>query len=141
MRRTAFATALLALLTLAACGGGSSPAPTGGGGATPAASAPAASEPGESVAAAACEQTTDAATVEIEIADFAFSPASATAKVGDVVNWTNNDSQAHSAAFEGCSTERLDNGASGALVFTEAGTYNYVCGIHPSMKATLEVTE
>lgn len=136
MRRTVFATALLALLALAACGGGSSPAPTTGGGATPAAS-----EPGESIAAAACEQTTDAATVEIEIADFAFSPASATAKVGDVVNWTNNDSQAHSAAFEGCSTERLDNGASGALVFTQAGTYNYVCGIHPSMKATLEVTE
>jgi plastocyanin len=136
MRRSAFAAALLALLTLAACGGGSTPAPTGGGGATPAAS-----EPEGSVVAAACAQSTDAATVEIEIADFAFSPASATAKVGDVVSWTNNDSQTHSAAFDSCSTERLDNGASGALVFTEPGTYDYVCGIHPSMTATLEVTE
>jgi plastocyanin len=80
--------------------------------------------------------------VEIAIADFAFDPEAATASVGDVVGWTNSDSAPHSAVFgdAGCGTDTLASGDAGALVFNEAGTYEYVCGIHPAMTGTLEVS-
>ena len=132
----------LVVLLVAACSGGSgagvSSAPASVGGSV-AVSAPASA--GGS-AGGACASSTDAATVEVAIADFAFDPAEATASVGDVVGWTNNDSAPHSAVFgdAGCGTETLANGDSGALVFNEAGTYEYVCGIHPQMKGTLEVS-
>jgi plastocyanin len=57
------------------------------------------------------------------------------------VTWTNEDSAPHSAVFEGCETAQLSQGDSGSLVFNEPGTYDYVCGVHPTMTATLEVTE
>jgi plastocyanin len=90
---------------------------------------------------APCATSTDSPSVDVTIADFAFDPQPATASVGDVVGWTNEDSAPHSAIFEdGCGTETLATGDSGALVFNEAGTHNYVCGIHPQMKGTVEVS-
>jgi plastocyanin len=139
--------ALFAFTALAACSAGS---PSGAPPSTPASppSVPAsppvasASAPAGSPAAAACAETTDAATVEVRMAGRAFSPATATAKVGDVVGWTNNDSAPHNAIFgAGCRTATLEQGDSASLVFTAPGTYGYACGIHPDMTATIEVSE
>ena len=50
------------------------------------------------------------------MANFAFNPATITAKVGDVVTWTNNDTTAHTATVksdETCTTENLASGATG----------------------------
>ncbi len=128
------------VLLLAACG-------SGGAVSSAPASVPAsvvASVPASAAAStgAACESSTDAPAVEVAIVDFAFDPESASAGVGDVVGWSNDDSAPHSAVFgdAGCGTETLASGDSGALVFTEAGTYEYVCGIHPAMKATIEIS-
>lgn len=133
-RRTmsAIAAAFALTLTLAACSGsGSSSAP---------ASAPAASE--AAPAAAACTPSTDAGTVEVAIKDFAFSPAQITAKVGDVVAFSNGDTTAHTATLDdgACTTGNIGAGTTGALVFTAAGTYPFHCAIHSSMKGTITVS-
>jgi plastocyanin len=135
LRRAGFGAFIV--VALAGCSG-AQPAASTPGGAAASSAAPAAS----ASAAAACADATEAATVEVGIANFAFDPATAQAKVGDVVEWTNNDSAPHSAVIDGasCATETLAGGQSGALVFNEPGTYNYVCGIHAQMKGTVEVS-
>jgi plastocyanin len=144
MRRLAVATAILLLpLVLAACGGGG--ATTAPAASVPAASEPAASEPAASApgAAEACAPSTETPTVTVEIANFAYEPAEATAKVGDVVGWNNADAAPHTATLDddSCGTGNISAGASGALVFNTAGSFPYHCAVHPNMKATLTVTE
>lgn len=136
----------------AACSGGATPTPAGGAAtppSTPATSvAPAsatASSPAPSTAGAACAAApVDAVTnVTVTIKDFAYDPEPVTAAVGDVITWKNDDSAPHSAtlADDSCGTAPIARGASGSLVFTAAGTYTYLCSIHPAqMKGfTIEV--
>ncbi len=117
------------LSLLAACGGGG--ATTAPAASQPAASQPAASEGGGTACAPAAAGA--AATVEVEIKDFTYNPEPVTAAVGDVISWTNADSAPHTASLAdgSCGTENLNQGDSGALVFTEAGTYTYMCNVHP----------
>ena len=77
----------------------------------------------------------------ITIKNFAFDPATLTIKVGENVTWTNEDSASHkvkevNGIFE---SSTLGNGQSFTYIFTTAGTYNYTCTIHPSMKGTVFV--
>jgi amicyanin len=81
------------------------------------------------------------ATHEVDIADFAFSPAELTITVGDTVTWTNRDPMIHTAtsvngAFD---SGDLDQGESYSLTFTAAGTYDYLCTPHPSMTGRIVV--
>jgi plastocyanin len=80
----------------------------------------------------ALASTAAAATEKVEIEGFAFSPTPVTINAGDTVTWTNHDDAQHSAAFVGGGprTPALSKGQSGSLIFTTAGTFNYVCGIH-----------
>src|SRR5256712_1928156 len=72
-----------------------------------------------------------AATSAVTIQNFAFSPTPLTIRAGDTVTWTNRDGAQHSAFFnDGFKTLVLSQGQSASLVFTSAGTLNYVCGIH-----------
>jgi plastocyanin len=77
----------------------------------------------------------------VSIANFAFSPTSITAKVGDKVTWTNNDSTTHTVTADdnSFSSGDLAPGASFSFTFTKAGTFPYHCSIHSSMKATVVV--
>ena len=105
-----------------------------------AASAPASAASG---AAGACAPSSTAGTVTVKIANFAFDPPTVTAKVGDTVTWTNNDSTQHTATVKSdpsCTTPNLDGGASSGITFTQAGTYDYACKIHPTMTGKIEVT-
>jgi len=73
------------------------------------------------------------------MANFAFNPASATAKVGDTITFTNSDSTAHEVKIDG---KDLGNQAPGATVTwtaTKAGTFPFSCVIHPNMTGTLTV--
>ena len=144
-RTLSLAVAAALLLIVAACSGGTaaSPAPASQAPSSeaPTSESPAASESG--VATEACAPSTDAGTVTATIADFAFSPATITAKVGDVISWTNNDSAPHTATVKSdatCTTENLANGASGGIVFNTAGSYDYFCKIHPTMAGKIEVS-
>jgi plastocyanin len=134
IRRASAALGLFSLLALAACGGGSA-----SGAPSTAASAPAESAGAE----LPCAPTGDPGTVAVSIKDLAFNPSSITAKVGDVVAFTNDDSANHTATLDegDCGTETLSNGASGGLTFSAAGTYPFHCAIHSSMTGTITVTE
>ena len=80
----------------------------------------------------------------IEISNFAFSPQTLRVQAGDAVTitWTNNDLAPHiivSDTGNELTSEKLNQGNSYSHIFTTAGTYNYHCSIHPSMKGQIIV--
>lgn len=87
---------------------------------------------------------TPATTDKVSISNFAFSPTDITVKKGTTVTWTNNDSVAHTIEFDTNDipkSETLGNGQTYSFMFNDEGTFNYICGIHPSMHGTVTVTE
>ncbi len=82
-----------------------------------------------------------AADSAVTIAGFAFDPATVTIQVGDSVTWTNQDSAAHTAtAGDGSfDTGSIANGASDTVTFDTAGTFAYICSIHPQMAGSVVV--
>jgi plastocyanin len=138
MRRAAAAAiALLLTLVLAACGGGTDPtAPP----ASVAGSQPA--SPGTPVAEG-CEPSSDPAAVTVQMANFAFDPAEVSAAVNDTISWENGDAAPHTATLDdgSCETGNIPTGGAGGLVFHTAGTFEYHCAIHPTMTASITITE
>jgi plastocyanin len=136
------------LLLVGACGGGTATsAPTTAvESQAPASEAPASEAPASeapSAAAGPCAPSDAAGAVSVKIASFAFDPATVTAKVGDVISWTNNDTVQHTATVkdnETCTTPALATDASGGITFSEAGSYDFFCKIHPQMTGKIEVT-
>ncbi len=85
---------------------------------------------------AALAQTAGAVT----IADFQFTPASLSVPLGTTVTWTNNGPTAHTATDQGVfDSGVLQAGQKFSFTFNTAGTFNYICTIHPSMKGTITV--
>lgn len=82
-----------------------------------------------------------AADSAVSIARFAFDPATVTIQVDDSVTWTNQDSVAHTAtAGDGSfDTGPIANGASDTVTFDTAGTFAYICSIHPQMTGSVVV--
>ncbi|HJX13238.1 MAG TPA: cupredoxin family copper-binding protein [Dehalococcoidales bacterium] len=79
--------------------------------------------------------------VAVEIASFAFSPATITVPAGTTVTWTNNDSAPHTVTtrtplFDSGS---LSRGETFSYTFAQAGAYEYYCAIHPRMTAVVIV--
>jgi plastocyanin len=126
-------------IALAACSSGAT-TPTN----APAASSGGATAAPASAAAAVCAKATTKGSVEIEIEDFKFKTEPIQAKVGDTITWTNKDTTPHSAAPDNnpeCATDTLNQGSSGSITYTVAGTYPYHCAIHPTqMKGTIVVS-
>jgi plastocyanin len=84
--------------------------------------------------------TAAAASTGVTIKDFKFAPASTSVHVGDTITWTNQDVAAHTATATGSfDTGSINQGKSGSHTFTKAGTFAYICSIHPSMKGTVIV--
>src|SRR5690606_9534210 len=80
------------------------------------------------------------ADASVTVAGFAFSPSAVTIGVGEGVTWTNNDDVPHSVAFSGGPTGPIMNqGESYSRTFDAAGTYSYLCGVHPSMSGSVTV--
>ncbi len=132
---------------LAACsgGGGASAAPPATeapASQAPASEAPVASEPAGGAAGGGCAPSTEAGVVEVDIQNFAYSPAAVEAAVGETITFTNRDEAPHTATLDegDCSTESLGQDATGGLVFDAAGTYPFHCRIHPNMTGTITVT-
>ena len=81
-----------------------------------------------------------AATIQITMENLEISPAEASAKVGDTIEWINKDVFAHTAtAKNGDFDVNLPAKKSGTLVLKKAGVVDYYCRYHPNMKATLKV--
>jgi LPXTG-motif cell wall-anchored protein len=77
----------------------------------------------------------------VTISDFQFTPATITIHVGDTVTWTNHGPSAHTATANDGSfnTGVLQKGHSASHTFTTAGTFTYICQIHPFMHGTVVV--
>jgi plastocyanin len=82
-----------------------------------------------------------AASASVAIRDFFFSPASTTIAVGDTVTWHNSGQAPHNATADDGSfkTPDLNPGASASQRFSTAGTFSYICTIHPNMHGTIRV--
>ena len=82
-----------------------------------------------------------AVTIQISMENLVFSPAEATAKVGDTIEWINKDVFAHTAtARNGDFDVTIPSNKTITLVLKKAGAIDYYCRFHPNMKATLTVT-
>jgi plastocyanin len=147
-----FVTALAAavcLTAVAACGD-TKPQTQAQPGAYPSATAtsqpsPAASQmPGMSMSPTGAPSGPAVATQSVKINQFAFGPQSITVKVGTTVTWTNGDQDSHTVTSQGNSgplkSATLGNGDTYKYTFTKAGTYEYLCTIHPFMTGTVVVT-
>lgn len=78
---------------------------------------------------------------DILMAGRVFSPRSLTVDVGTVVRWRNNDSREHTVTANDRSFDSglMAVGATFVRTFSVAGTYGYICAIHPDMTGTIAV--
>jgi plastocyanin len=78
----------------------------------------------------------------VRIADFAFTPDSRSAKVGDSVKWTNEDGATHTVTADDGAFDsgNLAAGKAFSFTFDKAGTFAYHCNIHQRMTGTVTVS-
>jgi len=75
----------------------------------------------------------------VAIQNFAFDPAVLAVKAGDTVTWTNDDSAPHQIKSDAFNSLQLAKGQTFSFIFPSAGTFDYSCAIHPSMKGQIVV--
>jgi plastocyanin len=149
MRQIARGFAMLAAGTLViACGGGSptaapTVAATAGAPTTAATVAPTTAGVATTAPEASCHEPAagEATDVQADVAGFEWGAVSA--KVGDVITWTNGDSAPHAVKTDDGSCVQANNipaSGTGSLVFDKAGSYPFICKIHPQMKGTITIT-
>lgn len=85
--------------------------------------------------------TATAGTASVSISNFSFQPGSLQVKAGTTVQWTNNDSTAHTVTSN---TSVFDSGtlavgSTFSFQFNQTGTFAYHCNIHPTMTGTITV--
>jgi plastocyanin len=80
---------------------------------------------------------------QVVMSGYAFGPRALTITAGDTVTWVNRDSAPHdvktTSGPESIHSPMLDKGATWSHTFTVAGSYGYVCTVHPGMTAQLLV--
>jgi plastocyanin len=80
-----------------------------------------------------------AASATVTIQGFKFNPDTVTIPVGGTVTWTNADSATHTVKAADFISDNIPTGATYSHTFTTKGTFQYNCGIHPSMQGTVVV--
>lgn len=87
------------------------------------------------------EAPTGPQTLNVDISNMALNPTDLTIKVGDTVVWTNNDDATHLITGTNgvISSKTMKKGDTYSKTFDKAGTYSYMCQIHPSMKGKIIV--
>jgi len=79
---------------------------------------------------------------QVTMKDIKFNPGTVTIKAGGKVTWTNDDSVGHDVTaddFKSGSPGGIEGGSTFSHVFKKAGTYDYVCSVHPGMEGTVKV--
>ena len=77
---------------------------------------------------------------QVFVQNFKFNPNTLTVAKGTKVTWVFKDSTSHTVTGDGgLSSSELNSGGTYAFTFNTAGTFNYICSIHPSMKASVTV--
>lgn len=89
----------------------------------------------------------ETSTYEVSMFIYEFMPMEFTVPAGTTVTWINHDEAEHTVtASDGLfdsgniMTANVAPGASFSFTFTEPGTYEYTCTIHPRMTGTIIVT-
>jgi len=94
-------------------------------------------------AAALCAPSARAATAEVTIDNFSFTPATLRVAVGTRVVFTNRDDIPHTVVNDAqppaFKSKALDTDDSFAFTFDKPGEYPYFCGLHPHMKGLVVV--
>jgi plastocyanin len=87
--------------------------------------------------------TATSGTPVVTIHDFAFSPKTLVINKGMQVKFVQEDTITHNvvgaAASSFIHSPLLTKGQSYTVTFSKAGTYNYICAIHPNMQAKVIV--
>ncbi len=75
----------------------------------------------------------------VSIVDFRFDTSEGEVPVGTTVRWVNDDSFAHTVVADDGSfmSDRIEPGESFEFTFESAGEFAYICGLHPSMTASI----
>jgi plastocyanin len=84
----------------------------------------------------------DAAIATVSIDNFTFTSSNLTVKAGTTVTWTNHDDIPHSIVDKNRKLFRskvLDTGESFSFTFSNPGSYDYFCGLHPHMTGHIVV--
>ncbi|HEX5014827.1 MAG TPA: cupredoxin domain-containing protein [Candidatus Limnocylindrales bacterium] len=106
--------------------GGSGGSGTGGSGGS------AANPPGGGGGAAPAAAT-------VHMANREFGPSSVTIAAGGSVTFLNDDDREHTASGDAFDTGVLKSGARSTQKFASAGTFSFLCQIHPDMRGTVNV--
>jgi plastocyanin len=79
--------------------------------------------------------------VKITIDNFTFSPPKMMISKGSEVTWTNQDDIPHSIVLGaiGVRSKALDTDNGFTYRFDKAGTFTYICGLHPQMHGQVVV--
>jgi plastocyanin/multisubunit Na+/H+ antiporter MnhC subunit len=80
---------------------------------------------------------------QVIMSGYAFGPRSLTITAGDTVTWVNQDTAPHdvktTSGPESIHSPLLNKGGTWSHTFTAAGSYGYLCTVHPGMTAQLVV--
>lgn len=76
---------------------------------------------------------------DVRIEDFTFFPPELTIAKGGTITWSNKDTNQHTVASGDFASGKLSQGQTFSHTFNEAGTYDYWCTIHTSMRAKVIV--
>lgn len=80
---------------------------------------------------------------DITIDSYMFRPAVVTIEKGTTVVWVNKDDDVHTikskAGPEAFSSPALPTGSRYGFTFKRAGTYRYICSVHPYMHGVIVV--
>ena len=78
----------------------------------------------------------------VSIADFKFGPETVAVAPNTPITWHNADGSPHQVTITGAKPQRstvILKGQTAQLTLSEAGTYDYICGLDPAMKGKIEV--
>jgi plastocyanin len=77
----------------------------------------------------------------IKIDNFTFSPAKLAVAKGAKVTWTNDDDIPHTIVLTaiGVRSKAIDTEKAFSYRFDKAGTFSYICGLHPQMHGQVVV--
>jgi len=79
---------------------------------------------------------------EVVMQDIEFKPSTIRIGVGDTVTWKNEESVGHDVTaddFKSGDPGGMGEGDTFEHTFDEAGSFDYVCTVHPGMEGTVEV--
>jgi plastocyanin len=96
-----------------------------------------------SQAAASDKSMTAGENVTVRIDGMRFDPQNITVKPGTTVTWVHGSQMPHTISGNagGLSSGILYNGQEFSHTFSAPGSYNYFCGLHPSMTGNVVVEE